>query len=595
MKRSMKYLRRFICALVYLLPATLYCSYYPILKLGETSSMNLELSLPLIWLVIFDLTTFVVLLLVVLGNRFCHFSEPSREEQAATTERGPRKDGRPNGAKKSWQKLLPGISDRKFFLFSLFPFFATLSIFWSSNPTRALLTAGIIWLVFFAIFALIYVLPLLKLPGNFRRNCLRSFFIASALICVVCWVQCFLDLAGLSRETTLMCPGCTYLSFGFPHPSGFAIEPQFMGNLLLAPTLTSLYLLIFQQRGKNEPRRYNTNHSKLSRKQARKSEMQKSNADAFEESPELTSEDEDAAHPRRRAERTSCPKKHQHWTLVLFTSLFSSTLFLTFSRGAIYAYAAALIILFIFALRRHVLRASLILIPVVTFGFIVAIQGLFTVIGPTHGTFIGGVSRSIHQLSLGVIDFRPKNPSESAPETSETPSDSIPSSDQALAETTPSASADEQPQPFFEGYVAESTNARLNLNSVALKTWSQSPGIILFGVGLGGAGTSMHRFDPNRIGSPKEIVQHQGISLLLELGLVGTALILLIFYLAFFSRGTRAVFWHQPALPLFISLIAAYLVTLNFFAGLPNALQIYLILPLLYFIFEKTLAFHKNA
>lgn len=505
----MKYLKRFLLGLVYLLPATLYCSYYPIIRLGETSSMNLELSLPLIWLVLFDTLAFIYLIRITPRRR------------------------------------LPGITDRRFFLFSLFPFFATLSIFWSANPTRALLTAGIIWLVFFAIFALIYVLPLLKLPANFQRNCLCGLFISTIVICLVCWIQCFLDLAGLSRDTTLMCRGCTYLSFGFPHPSGLAIEPQFMGNLLLAPTLTALYLFIFQ--------------------------------------------------PNK--------KRNERQLLLIFACLFSATLFLTFSRGAIYAYAVALIVMIIFAFHRQSFRASLILIPCATFVFSVAAQGIFTVVGPTHGSFMDGVSRSIHQLSLGIIDFRPQSsPSSSIVENSEQPVDNSSNNVQNSEENSgenPTQTSNLTPiineSPAFDGYVAESTNTRLSLNTAALNTWLSQPNTLFFGVGLGGAGTAMYRNSSiTHINSAKEIVQHQGISLLLELGLIGVALILLSFYLAFLSSAARHNFWHHPALPLLLALIIAYLITLNFFSGLPNALQIYLMPPLLYLVFRKTIALHAN-
>ena len=571
----MKYLKRFLIALVYLLPAALYCSYYPIIKLGETNSMNFELSLPLIWLVLFDIVSFISLIGIGKKRR----SHVSSKKLFATNEEQTKRgvpvttgDDEAGFVKTHTAGVSLAISDRRFFLFSLFPFFATLSIFWSANPTRAILTAGIIWLVFFAVFSLIYVLPLLKLPGNFKRNCLRSFFIASVIACLICWIQCFLDIAGLARETTLMCRGCTYLSFGFPHPSGLAIEPQFMGNLLLAPTLTSLYLLIFNMHSRGEKK-----------------------------------------------------------GLVMLCLLFSSTLFLTFSRGAIYAYAVALVIMLIFAIRRHVFRASLVTIPIATFLVITGIQGIFTVIGPTHGSFIDGVSKSIHQLSLGIIDIRPKSPSVSAedssettpvspPEASESSSDFEPSTDQALTEATPEEPENAENQPYFEGYVAESTTARLNLNRAALDTWLSAPSSVLFGVGLGGAGTAMYLNSfTTGINSPKEIVQHQGFSLLLELGLVGIALVifslLITFFPQFFSRrfldgkaakvpkstqkseknsetaknpaqkAPPSPFWRHPALPLLAALIIAYLVTLNFFSGLPNALQIYLIPPLLYCIF----------
>ncbi len=519
---------RLLFGLVYLLPLTLFFSYHPVIRLGSNSSMNFELSLPLIWLVIFDLVASIALI------NFLKTPKPA-----------------------SLRTQLPGLSDRRFFLFALFPLYATISIFWSANPTRAILTAGIIWLVFFAVFALIYLLPLLKLPSNFRHNILISLFGSSIFICLVCWLQSFLDVFGVGREQTLICLGCTYQSFGFPHPSGFAIEPQFMGNLLLAPTLAGLYLVVF---------------------------------------------------------RAHSASQRQKLALILATSLFSATLFLTFSRGAIYAYAVAWLILLVFALVRRRFRLSLITLPTVTLIFTLAMQGVFTVLGPTHGTFLSGVTKSVHQLTLGIVDLRSLN---------------RPQAEDSSAENNPDVGANAEPDaqpetPSFDGYVAESTDIRLSLNRIALATWSESPTRILFGVGLGAAGTAMHAAFPDAITSAKEIVQNQFFSLLLELGLVGILLVALGLVVAFFApllpqrfidgrlayprsrsqlssrprpqtkpgpqsplsrlglRLRQGDFWSHPALPLLAALIVAYLVTLSFFSGLPNALQIYLLPPLLY-------------
>ena len=52
--------------LVYMLPAILFFSYYPISKLGASESMNFELSLPLIWLVIFDVVAFGIMIKKIL-------------------------------------------------------------------------------------------------------------------------------------------------------------------------------------------------------------------------------------------------------------------------------------------------------------------------------------------------------------------------------------------------------------------------------------------------------------------------------------------------------------------------------------------------
>ena len=59
-----KFLRAVYFALLVALPAVLFFSYHPIISLGANSSMNFELSLPLIWLILFDfisLTNFAIL------------------------------------------------------------------------------------------------------------------------------------------------------------------------------------------------------------------------------------------------------------------------------------------------------------------------------------------------------------------------------------------------------------------------------------------------------------------------------------------------------------------------------------------------------
>lgn len=378
---------------------------------------------------------------------------------------------------------------------------------------RAFLTAGIIWLLFIAVFTLLYLVPLLSPAKDFSRRVLISFLVSSLLVCIFCWLQSCFDIFTVDRAKTLLCLGCTYHSFGFPHPSGFAIEPQFMGNLLLAPALVALYLLVFH-------------------------------------------------HPR--AKKVTFTLSKSDFKLVsILAAIFSATLFLTFSRGAIYAYLAALVVLLIFALRHSGSWHFLFIIPAITFTFVLGVQGLFSVLGPTNETFISGVTKSIHHLSLGLVDLRPNI---------------VPESDTPPAEANASTAGEEA---IFEGYVAESTDVRLNLNQVAFETWSSSPSRLFFGVGLGGAGTAMHRQAPQVVTSPKEIVQNQAFSLLLELGIIGVLLALLGLLVLF---APHSHFWSSPVLPLLVSLLFAYFVTLNFFSGLPNALQIYLIPPLLYLL-----------
>lgn len=564
---------RFLVYSLFLLPFVLFLSYHPVIQLGSNRSMNFELSLPLIWLVIFDLLALIVLITL---------SFSGKNTKNSKTER-------------FWGTNFPGISDRRIFLLTLFPFWATLSIFWSSNPLRGALTAGIVWLLWFAVFVIIYLVPLIlpqmsktsllsakpqnrseairsvevlsnqtlaqktrktSLPQarevkNARQNTdfsikrlkkalLVTFFATSVLIAAFCWLQAILDTVGANREDTLLCAGCTYRSFGFPHPSGFAIEPQFMGNLLLAPVLTSLYLLVW-----------------------RKDKLQ----------------------------------KKEFWLLAVSAIFLTATLFFTFSRGAIYAFGVALIILFVWALisSKQIKNSrgwlTLLTLPIVAFLIALFSQGLLADYGPTNETFGTGVAKSIHQLSLGIVDIR---------SLVDTMSDQATDPSNLNQKTGSLDVSESEEEAFFEGYVAESTDYRLLLNRVAWYTWRDNPKNMLIGVGLGAAGTAMHELFPTEVTSPKEIVQNEGFSILLELGVIGILFLIFEFLVIFcpslfsakFLDGRAATitkkegFWAHPALPLLVSLIIAYLITLNFFSGLPNALQIYLFPPLLYLIFS---------
>lgn len=456
--------------------------------------MNFELSLPLIWLVLFDLVAVILL-----------FSAPVRSSLRRYYK---------------WANLG----------FILFPLYLLASVFWSVNFTRAILTAGVFGLTAFVIFALLAILPQLQPAARFRQLIVTSIFLSTAAVCLFCWLQSILDVMGVGREQTLLCPGCTYRTFGFPHPSGFAIEPQFMGNLLLAPTLLSLYLLAFK-------------------KQSTTVALQQQASPTYSE-------------------------KFKNPVYYLFAMLFSATLFLTLSRGAIYAYAIALVILFVFALIRHQRWLPLIAIPICTFFISLTAQGIFSALSPTNDTFISGVTKVVHQLSLGIIDLRPQTDSDRTPAPAPAPETVNP---ETPSEPTPNSKTESESDSQFDGYISASTNIRLGLSEVALKTWQQHP---IFGVGIGGAGVAMFTaFPDHELIAPNAIVQNEGISLLLELGLVGILLLILFLGIAFVYYRD---FWQHPALPLLLSLVVAYLITLQFFSGLANALQIYLLPPLLY-------------
>ena len=138
---------------------------------------------------------------------------------------------------------------------------------------------------------------------------------------------------------------------------------------------------------------------------------------------------------------------------------------------------------------------------------------------------------------------------------------------------------DNRGESVFDGYVAESTDTRLKLSGAAVKIWSQDFKTAVFGVGLGGAGQALYNNDLSP--APKEIVQNEYASLLLETGIIGVSLLILTLVLII------RVAIKSSASGLVLTILVAYGVTLCFFSGLPNALQIYLLPMMIYMVFRK--------
>jgi hypothetical protein len=184
------------------------------------------------------------------------------------------------------------------------------------------------------------------------------------------------------------------------------------------------------------------------------------------------------------------------------------------------------------------------------------LQGVMAQASPTNDTYTDGVAKVINQLSLGIIDIR-ESKSEILPEEANT---------STLETVDEEAKEDEA---VFDGYVEESTDTRVRLTDAALTVWRKDFKTIMFGVGLGGAGQALYvnGLSP----APKEIVQNQYASLLLETGLVGAVLMVMTLVLI-----VRAVY-KNPAREVIWTLMVAYGITVCFFAGLPNALHIYLL------------------
>ena len=492
----MEKLNKLFKYLLYVLPVALFFSYEPVMHFGSDASMNFELSIPLVWLVLFD--TLVFLMLV---KKKIFFS----------------------GLRRKW-------------LWLLFPVWLSLSILWSLNFVRGMLTVGIMWFLYFAGYGIWSFRKLFD--KEFWRVFLRWFFGASLVICAWCLLQCILDLIGVSRELSLICAGCTYHMFGFPHPDGFAIEPQFMGNLLLAPTLVMMWLIL--KDGYNSTLRTRVT-------------------------------------PARRHGRSALFLGRNLRTVlrVLLLAVFVSTLFLTFSRGAIYAFVVGLLVMSVWVLveakakwKKDTLRRVGLIwgVVVLSFGVTLGTQGLMAELSPTNDTFKTGVSKVLNHLSLGVIEVDGNSPAKDTPTEAKVAENSVEKNGEKL----------EDEQAIFDGYVRESTETRLRLSGAAMNIWSKDFVTALFGVGLGGAGQAL--YVNNLSPAPKEIVQNQYVSLLLETGIVGISLFLLTLVLI-----VRTVMKYDTRV-MIISLLVAFGVSLCFFSGLPNALHIYLLPMVLLFL-----------
>lgn len=517
------------------LPFCLFFSYHPVIPIFSTSTTNFELSIPLLWLLIFAILSlpenfrlYIYSLRIVIKTKSLVNKVP-----------------RPSSRHKT-DKLYPHFLR----LFSLiYPFFVTVNSIGSPNFLRAILTSGVIWCICLSLLTILQNISQYKTQIGKSVN--KNLLIAGILASAFCWLQSILDIAGVPREATLLCKGCISTVFGFPHPNGFAIESQFMANLLLAPIFLSLFYLL--ERPKNH--------------------LSKLNSDPYPAS------------------------KLGHFLRFGLPLFLVATLYLTLSRGAIFSFWVSVFALFIYQIiklikqkscRREILfRQPLIFSAVVflPFFFTLSAQGLFTELGPTSHTFFDGVSTSVSQLSLGRIDltkvFHKTNENNKSHESHET-NESHESNKLHLSDLNTDAAASAQKAPQFTSYIEESTNIRLNLNRLALSSWRTSLRRMLAGVGLGAAGLTLYQEFPE-LGSPKEIIQNEYLAILYEQGICGvimticTAILFVLTYkLHNKNHEKTSIYGHVLAL--------SFALTLCFFSGLPNALHIYLLTPLLFLL-----------
>ena len=446
--------------LVLLAPVAVWFSYFPTISFGRQSGTNLELSITVIYAVILALV----------------------------------------GLPQIWSRRHLFWRQKAVWLLAVFVGWNLLSIIWSVNPLRSILVSGL-WSVLFLDFLVIYSLPSLKkMVGPPMSVTVMTAVVMSLLAIIQVAYGAWFDWG--------LCNGCVARGFGFVRPSGFAIEPQFFGSLLIAPILLVSYRLL-----QNKATKYD----------------------------------------------------------IVALCLMFVALYLTLSRGALYAVAAAVlaqVVLVHWRTSANWLRTSTVVVAVLvgSFAFGMIWHGVFTQLNPRVADgFYQSITKSINHLSLGKINLPNPVPQQPPQESTTKPTPQ---------EVTP----DSPPKAVFDGYVAKSTEERTGMSQLALEVWIKSPAQFLFGVGAGGAGRAIFQ-QSGKTSGEFEIVQNEFLSIGVELGIVGVVLLLaLLLALCRKTYAKKALAW-----PIILGFVLQWM----FFSGLPNALHIYFVAMLMFAIIDR--------
>ena len=443
-----------------LAPIMVWFSYQPNFHIGRSEGMNIEFSLVMIYIV----TLAISGLFEVYKNR---------------------------------QKLA---KNRAVWLTFGFLVWNAIGILWGVNKPRAFLTTGILGVLFLDLLTILSV----------RVKELAPVIIKTYIYMAVAMsILAILQVAYGAWYDYGLCNGCLARGFGFVRPSGFTIEPQFLGSLLIAPIVLLVDRFIAKKSTK---------------------------LDFFN----------------------------------LFITLVA--MYLTLSRGAIFSLIIALIFLVLLRSKNFKQATSfgvLFLANILVSSFLtgMVIHGVFTQLNPrVSDGFYDSVSKSVSQMSLGTIELSNPNIDEESASISETKEDA-----KGFTSST------EPHKAMFDGYVERSTEERINMSSLAIRTWRKDLPIVLFGVGSGGSGRAIYNYT-NETGWEFEIVQNQYLETLLEDGLIGFTLFVSILGGFLIKARSNKVAW---------AILVGFMIQWNFFSGLPNALHIYLILAIAFGIIVR--------
>ncbi len=419
------------------------------------------------------------------------------------------------------------IKSRIIQLLTLSSMVMTVSLIWTPNVPRGVLFAGLAWVIT----ALWCAVVAQRNTAIKHKKTLTTIFMVTVLfVCAFAWYQVFGDAFGWPLSVTLLTEPYTSYLFGFARPTAFALEPQFLGSLLLAPIFYTMY------------KEFQNKATLLSR-------------------------------------------------IVMFASY--ATLIATVSRGALIAFlvGAAILVLLHITKGTLLIKSLSKIVAILTLSTVVSIGTLALAAQIKTTDTVNGyraIAKALNHVSLGLITLNQSTPQPTQPpapatkandpaiETTETTT--APAAETTAPVETKQTTVESQSEPVI-GYVPESTTSRVLMSKEALSIWTRDVRTILFGVGIGGFGVTLNAKDPTYL--VKSIVNNQFLEILVETGIVGLGVFLSILGLLF-TLFIKRRNW------LLVALLPAYCVQWCFFSGTVNVLHIWLLLALAYVVLTYT-------
>lgn len=185
-----------------LAPVAIWFSYYPTIHFARASATNIEVSLAVVYI--------IILALLGIPHIIQHWRKLLRQPVVWLT-----------GAVIVW---------------------ICLSVAWSANPLRGILTAGM-WVVLFLVMLSVMTIAHRRI---LLAKILDVYIATSVVMALFALLQV---MYGVWFDWGL-CAGCVASNFGFVRSNGFAIEPQFFGSMFIAPIIIAAWRLMVRRQRK---------------------------------------------------------------------------------------------------------------------------------------------------------------------------------------------------------------------------------------------------------------------------------------------------------------------------------------------------------